>query len=113
MTQLDISRLGGEGILTPEDIPELKAGARRVLALMRDSRFHSAEEIMVAAGKGGVPAMEGLRRMRELRAHGFDVEKEMVGTRRWMYRLKERPPKHARHDGQLGLPLDSSPEGAS
>ncbi len=32
MTQRDILRLGGQGILTPEDIPELKAGARRVLA---------------------------------------------------------------------------------
>ena len=93
MTQRDISRLGGEGILTPDDIPELKAGTRRVLALMLDGRFHSADEIMGAAGKGGVPAMEGLRRMRELRAHGFDVEKERVGNRRWMYRLKKRLPK--------------------
>ena len=93
MTQRDISRLGGEGILTPDDIPELKAGTRRVLAPMLDSRFHSAEEIMAAAGKGDVPAMEGLRRMRELREHGFDVEKERVGNRRWVYRLKKTLPK--------------------
>jgi len=93
MTQRDISRLGGEGILTPDDIPELKAGTRRVWALMQDGQFHSAQEIMGAAGKGDIPAMEGLRRMRELRAHGFDLEKERMGNRRWMYRLKERHPK--------------------
>ena len=87
MTQRDILRLGGEGVLTPEDIPELKAGTRRVLALMLDGRFHSAQEIMLAAGRDGVPAMEGLRRMRELRGHGFDLEKERVGNRQWMYRL--------------------------
>ena len=73
-TQRDISRLGGEGILTPDDIPELKAGTRRVWALMQDGQFHSAQEIMGAAGKGDIPAMEGLRRMRELRAHGFDLD---------------------------------------
>ena len=105
MTQRDISRLGGEGILTLKDISELKGGTRRVLALMRDGRFHSAQEIMIAAGKGDIPAMEGLRRMRELRAHGFDIEKEKMGNRHWMYRLQKRPPKYTQYDGQLGLPL--------
>ena len=90
MTQRDILRLGGQGILTPEDIPELKAGARRVLALMLDGQYHTAYEIMVAAGSDGVLATEGLRRMRELRTHGFGLEKERMGThRQWMYRLKE------------------------
>jgi len=88
-TQRDISRLGGEGILTPDDVPELKAGTRRVLTLMSDGQYHSAQEVLVAAGKDGIPATEGLRRLRELRAHGFDVEKERTGNRQWMYRLKD------------------------
>jgi hypothetical protein len=61
-----IRALGGEGILTPHDIDDFKASEKEVLMLMIDGQWHDAEEIRIRAGESGVPASEGLRRLRAL-----------------------------------------------
>ena len=89
MSTQELLRLGGVGILNEKDLSELSASTRRVHTLMRDGRWHTADEIEHAAGENGVPAREGLRRMRELRAAGWEIERERCGERReFKYRLK-------------------------
>lgn len=87
--QREIRRLGGDGILTATDLPDLHSGTGRVFRMMLDGRWYSAEQIELAAGENGVPAREGLRRMRDIRKiPGFDIErKRLDGTRQWVYRL--------------------------
>ena len=84
-----IRRLGGIGILTPEDLPALDSQRGRVLALMADGKWHRSLAILDAAG-----GTEGLRRMRELRRIPYiDVERQRgpIG-RLWLYRLVRRIP---------------------
>ena len=83
-----VAALGGAGVLTTDDVPDLDAGCIRVLAFMRDHEWHSAESIIAASGQ-----REGLRRMRELRRL-FAVERRRVGGKRdWEYRLGEPTPR--------------------
>lgn len=84
-----LSLLGAHGILTPSDLDDLSAGCQRVLALISDNRWHSAEAIRVAAGENGIPASEGLRRLRELRQAGIKIEmrKCAMGARLFEYRM--------------------------
>ena len=83
---LGIARLGGVGILTAHDLTDLSAGVVRVYNLMKDGRWHRAEEIRLAAGKGGEEASEGLRRLRELR-QWFEIDRERDDGRLFRYRL--------------------------
>lgn len=84
--QLDL--LGGVGILTPKDLRELDAGCARVLRLISDGRWHTAEEIKIHAGTDGKPASEGLRRLRQIRQSGAIIEKRRNGeSRLWEYRM--------------------------
>jgi hypothetical protein len=84
-----IHSLGGEGILNLQDLVDMAEATFRVLELMADGNWHSANDIRMAAGIHGNPASEGLRRMRELR-RAFDIEKARrdEGSREWFYRLK-------------------------
>ena len=76
--------------LTLKDIKELGAGKNRVLRLMLDYEWHSAEEIRSTA-RGS----EGLRRLRELRPTldraGYRIEKRRIkeNSRHYEYRLHE------------------------
>lgn len=80
--------LGGEDLLTDDDLIELGRGVRRVYDLMVDGRWYSADEICMAAGQDGVPAREGLRRMRELRRwYTIERDRPTTGERFWVYRL--------------------------
>lgn len=72
---MQLSLLGAHGILTDSDVPELNAAVGRVLMLMSDQAWHTSEEIKNVAGKDGIPASEGLRRMRELRRYGCEIER--------------------------------------
>jgi len=86
-------RLGGHGILSDDDIAELKAGTRRVYDLMCDGEWHNANDIRMAAGKDGVPASEGTRRLRELRTiTGLCIERRKVDgvSRLFEYRIEKR-----------------------
>ena len=57
-----IHKLGGEGILSRQDVQDLKGQRAKVLWLMLDGNWHSSQEILDAAG-----GSEGMRRLRELR----------------------------------------------
>jgi hypothetical protein len=83
-----IKKLGGEGILTREDIEDMDVQRNRVLYLMLDGLWHSADQIInYSRGR------EGLRRMRELREiPGARIERirspiHIGGKRDFMYRL--------------------------
>jgi hypothetical protein len=78
----DITRLGGAGILIPDDMPPLNVAVTRVLSMMRDGAWHSATEIIEQSGQ-----REGLRRMRELR-RWYQIDRARLGqTRDFWYRL--------------------------
>jgi hypothetical protein len=82
-----IRALGGSGILCDEDIKEFSAATLRVKALMVDGKWHTADEIKLAAGSDGFPASEGLRRMRELRRE-FNIERRRASDKRnFEYRI--------------------------
>lgn len=87
MTSKDIARLGGEGILEEEDLQGLNESVQRVHALMKDGHWHSADEIREAAGHLGIPASEGLRRMRELRQWYKVMRHKIANSSLWEYRL--------------------------
>ncbi len=81
--------LGAVQTLNDSDLESLKSGVRRVYDLMNRGGWHEAQAIRLAAGEHGIPASEGLRRMRELRNFGFEIERERVeGSRSWRYRLR-------------------------
>lgn len=57
-----------------------------VLKVLSDGRYHKTSEFL-GPNVGG---SEGLRRLRELRAKGFQIErKKIAGRSSWMYRLKK------------------------
>lgn len=89
--QLDIFHtarsLGGEATLSPKDLKELSIGCERVYTLMKDGNWHAAMNICYAAGNGSF-ATEGLRRLRELRGAGIEIEKRRGAGRLFEYRLK-------------------------
>lgn len=88
MRKATIGDLGGWLVLNDRDLEELGEGTKRVFLLMRDGQWHTALQICRVAGTNGVPAMEGLRRARELRQQGFVLDKKRKpGTRQFMYRL--------------------------
>lgn len=55
--------------LSDDDFNDLTAATQRVYDLMKDGQWHSRDAIEKAAGQ-----REGLRRMRELRQKGMEVE---------------------------------------
>ena len=82
----EIRRLGGEGILVPQDVAQLKASVGRVYELMKDGAWYTREEIEYAAG-----GKEGMRRMRQLRQY-FEIQRMRVSlTRTFLYRLATKP----------------------
>lgn len=85
-----LKEIGAVGILEPHELQELGAGVQRVFNLMRTGAWYNAVEICAVAGMGGIPASEGLRRMRELRPH-FDIERRRIhGSRMFEYRLRDK-----------------------
>ena len=77
----DIARLGGEGILQPEDLLGLGKQTQLVLGLMRDGQWKSRTEIEAVSG-----GLEGMRRMRELR-RWYTIERRQRDGRLWEYRI--------------------------
>lgn len=78
-----IRSVGGEGILNPSDVLDLKAAKAKVLHLMLDNQWHDATEILEISGQ-----REGLRRLRELRRH-YTIERRrsFIVARDFEYRL--------------------------
>ena len=85
-----IEKLGGVGVLSVADAKQLSAAAERVRALMSDGLWHTREEIELAAGENGIPAREGLRRMRELRTVAYDIilKRSSENRREFFYMLR-------------------------
>jgi len=86
-----LKAVGAHGILDDADLLDLRAGTKRVAALMSDGAWYSADEIREAAGKDGQPASEGLRRARDLRKiPGVILERrKKQGSRLFEYRIKK------------------------
>lgn len=79
-------KIGGEGILTIDDLPQLKSQRRKVFLLLLDGQWHTGPEIIEATG-----GMEGLRRMRELRQIPWlqiDRKRSSQDSRTFMYRMR-------------------------
>lgn len=84
---------GAFGIVNNNEVPRLAQSATEILKLLSDMQWHTAEEIRLVAGKDGIPASEGLRRMRDLRpilqVHGLRiVKKRHEGSRLFAYRIE-------------------------
>lgn len=77
--------IGATGELSSDDLGELKKATRKVADLMSDNEWHFAQEIIDRSG-----TREGLRRMRELRQHGFTIERRYHDNREYQYRLLPR-----------------------
>jgi hypothetical protein len=80
-----IHKLGGEGILTRQDIQDFSCQRAKVLRLMFDGCWHQADQILAASG-----GREGLRRLRELREiPGIAIDRRPHPNRKrdFMYRL--------------------------
>ena len=72
---------GARGIIEPSEVPDLTQASGRVLALLNDGEWRTADAIRAAAGRFGAPASEGLRRMRDLRPLLEKVGLEIVKRR--------------------------------
>ena len=70
----------------PHKAPRLGTARGRVLALLDDLQWHTAQAITDPAVGGS----EGLRRMRELRARGYSIDKRRATAGVWEYRLTSR-----------------------
>lgn len=70
--------------ITGKDFRELNDAVQRVFALMSDGDWHEAQEIINVSGQ-----REGLRRMRDLRRHGYTIESVRVSqdSREFKYRI--------------------------
>ena len=84
----EIRSLGGEEILHEGDVRDLNAAVARVMELMRDGRWYRSKAIKEASGLDS-----GMRRMRELRKHGWKIERRRIkGSRDFEYRMTKQVP---------------------
>lgn len=83
----EIKALGGDGILNRDDLPSLNKAMILIRDLMLDGRWHMDEEVIAVSGQ-----REGLRRMRQLRDHGFVVSmrRSTPYKRRFEYMLSRK-----------------------
>ena len=96
-----IRSLGGIGVMSLEQAKKTSVGVLRVLNLMEDQRWYLPEKICDAAGGPHGYASEGLRRMRELRAMGYEIDRQQRTEGTWVYRLREskaKPKSEPMHD---------------
>jgi len=85
---------GAGGLLSQHEVISMKRASARVLALIADNEWHSANAVRMVAGRNGVPASEGLRRLRDLRkvvaTYGLEIEKDRIDdSRMYYYRLRK------------------------
>jgi len=84
----EIKRLGGEGILIEKDIIAFSKAEQAIIEWMEDGEWYSATSIIEASGQ-----REGLRRLRDLRNKGFNVERKRIShLREFYYRLTSKEP---------------------
>ena len=85
---------GAVGVLLSADVSDLQSSSARVFDLMKDGEWHGPDAICLVAGSNGIPAREGLRRMRDLRPvlkqRGFQIERRRDGELRlFKYRITQ------------------------
>jgi len=89
-----LKSIGAEGILDESELVQLGKAERRVYELMKDMKWHDANEIRMAAGTGGKPASEGLRRLRALKEplgeirYYIERKRDPECSRLFLYRVK-------------------------
>jgi hypothetical protein len=89
---LRIRAIGGEGILTPNDLKSFDQAEQRIFDLMKDCGWHSATDIIAASQQ-----REGLRRMRSLKtkiaAKGLTIARQrpIRTSREFFYRIQQIP----------------------
>ena len=88
---------GAGGLLSQHEVVSMKRASARILALIADKEWHSANAVRMAAGRNGIPASEGLRRLRDLRKvvgpYGLEIEKQRFNdSRMYYYRLRKIVP---------------------
>jgi hypothetical protein len=70
--------------ITRADFQVLCPAQYRVLELLSDEKWHSRDEVQLAAGRNGVPAVNGVGRLRELRprlgARGYAIPCRRIGN---------------------------------
>lgn len=78
------SSLSGAGILAPSDPIEFSGTTQKIYELLKDGKWHTSLEIQAVS----FPAMEFMRRLRDLRPH-FEIENRRteVCARLFEYRL--------------------------
>jgi hypothetical protein len=80
----ELKKLGGSELLTQQDLSDFSKAKKRILQLMSDGAWHTATEIIEVTGQ-----REGLRRLRDLRGKGIEVEVMRDGDKReFLYRIK-------------------------
>lgn len=77
-------RLGAQGTATAKDLEDFQEATKRVHALLKDGRWHSATEIYEVTKQ-----RDGMRRLRELRQLGYVIERSRPdeSSREWHYRM--------------------------
>jgi hypothetical protein len=91
-----IAALGGKGILREDDVADLDASVAKVFEFMRDGEWHTATEIIEAAG-----CREGLRRMRDLRpTFTIDKRRSGISKREFEYRIVSPEEVEAKTGGE-------------
>jgi hypothetical protein len=81
------------GVMFAREVKDMTRASARIFRLLSDRQWHSADEIRRVAGQGGIPASEGLRRMRDLRkvlrAYNLQIENaRFQNSRMFYYRLQ-------------------------
>jgi hypothetical protein len=95
----EIAKLGGVDIITDYDLSDFSKAKKRIVDLMSDGAWHTATEIIEASGQ-----REGLRRLRDLRGKGIDVEVTRDGDKReFLYRIKMLAQPAAAVQGEFEL----------
>lgn len=82
-----LREIGAIGVLGKEELKELSNSTQRVFELMKDGVWYNSWEIREAAGKNGVEASEGLRRLRELRRLYIVERRRIRNSGIFQYRL--------------------------
>ena len=70
--------------ITRADFQALCSSQYRVLELLSDEKWHSRDEIQRVAGRNGIPAVNGVGRLRELRprlsGRGYVIPCRRIGN---------------------------------
>jgi len=74
------------------DFQELQAAQYRVLELLADEKWHNRQEVQISASRDDSPAINGVGRLREVRAYlqgrGYTIVCRRIGANATEYKLE-------------------------